>query len=205
MGAIAPQQAPLTTTLCLHTRTSGELSPSKGSQLHDVADLTSKKHGISLKSAFTLSRTVRPHHPPPSGTVALCPPFFPTQPFLNHSSGHHTAGPHVPRECGGQPCAVQTRDVWAVTGTGSSTQQETQTLSKCDRVGGSHGSKQSPHRVFPGARAGKACPSPESVAAPVLLLLRPWRWCPLSIFSNIGTLAGGSLRSSRIHSALLTP
>ena len=132
MGAIAPQQAPLTTTLCLHTHTSGELSPSKGSQLHDVADLTSKKHGISLKSAFTLSRTVRPHHPPPRGTVALCPPFFPTQPFLNHSSGHHTAGPHVPRECGGQPCAVQTRDVLAVTGTGSSTQQETQTLSKCD-------------------------------------------------------------------------
>lgn len=78
MGAITPQQAPLTTTFCLHTHTSGELSPSKGSQLHDVEDLTSKKHGISLKSAFTLSRTVRPHPPSPKGTVALCPPFFPT-------------------------------------------------------------------------------------------------------------------------------
>ena len=54
MEAIALQQAPLTTTLCLHTPTSGELSPSEGSQLHEVADLTSKKHGISLKSAFTL-------------------------------------------------------------------------------------------------------------------------------------------------------
>ena len=31
MGAITPQQAPLTTTFCLHTHTSGELSPSKGS------------------------------------------------------------------------------------------------------------------------------------------------------------------------------
>lgn len=85
MEAIALQQAPLTTTLCLHTPTSGELSPSEGSQLHEVADLTSKKHGISLKSAFTLSLTLRPHPPAPRGTMALCPPLFPTQPFLNHA------------------------------------------------------------------------------------------------------------------------
>lgn len=124
MGAIAPQQAPLTTTLCLRTPTSGELSPSKGSQLHDVADLTSKKHAVSLESASTLSLTLLPHPSAPRGTLGLCPPFFPTQPFLSHTSGHHTVGLHVPRECGGQPRAEQTRAVWAVTGTGSGTQQE---------------------------------------------------------------------------------
>ena len=124
LGAIAPQRAPLTTTLCLHTPTSGELCPSKGSQLHDVADLTSKKHAVSLESASTLSLTLLPHPSAPRGTVALCPSFFRTQRFLHHTPGHHTAGPRVPHECGGQPRAVQTREVWAVTGTGSSTRQE---------------------------------------------------------------------------------
>ena len=82
-------------------------------------------------------------------------------------------------------------------------------MSRCNRVGGSHCSKQSPHGVCRGTRGtkvmmGEEMPCPECVTAPVLLFSdHAAGLSPAHELPNIWALQERTLRFSRMWRTLL--